>query len=211
MISAIIKATKPADARPLIDLAGAARSAAGRRGRRLLRRRRLLLMQTSRAASGDWPSVRDLLTEAGLPLDGAAEAFATGVVARDGDRLVGCAAIEPYGGAALLRSVAVVPDQRGTGVGTSLVHAVEDLARDRGASDRDPADRDRRAWFSRLGYDASRSLDSADRCRPFGRVRDRLFDERGRDAANLDVAVPRMQRGRTSRRRVPGYSCCDDE
>ncbi len=37
-----------------------ARPAAGRRGRRLLRRRGLLLMQTSRAVSGDWPSVRDL-------------------------------------------------------------------------------------------------------------------------------------------------------
>ena len=96
MISAIIKATKPADARPLIDLS-APRDAAGRRGR-LLRRRRLLLMQTKRAAAGDWPAVRDLLTEAGLPLDGAAEAFATGVVASDGDRLVGCAAIEPYDG-----------------------------------------------------------------------------------------------------------------
>ena len=72
-------------------------------------------MQTSRAAAGDWHSVRDLLTEAGLPLDGAAEAFATGVVATDGDRLVGCAAIEPYDGVALLRSVAVASDQRGSG------------------------------------------------------------------------------------------------
>jgi N-acetylglutamate synthase-like GNAT family acetyltransferase len=100
----------------------------------MLRRHRLLLMQTKNAEAGDWPAVCDLLTEAHLPLDGAAEAFATGVVASDGDRLVGCAAIEPYDGAALLRSVAVVPDQQGTGVGTSLVHAIEDPARDRGAT-----------------------------------------------------------------------------
>ena len=39
MISAIIKATKPADARPLDRSRGAARPAPGRRGRRLLRRR----------------------------------------------------------------------------------------------------------------------------------------------------------------------------
>ncbi len=110
-------------------------------------------MQTSRAASGDWSSVRDLLTEAGLPLDGAAEAFATGVVASDGDRLVGCAAIEPYDGVALLRSVAVVPDQRGTGVGTSLVHAVEDLARDRGARTLILLTETAEPWFSRLGYE----------------------------------------------------------
>jgi amino-acid N-acetyltransferase len=109
-------------------------------------------MKTSRAASGDWPSVRALLTEAGLPLDGAAEAFATGVVASDGDRLVGCAAIEPYDGTALLRSVAVVPDQRGTGVGTSLVHAVQDLARDQGATSLILLTETAEPWFSRLGY-----------------------------------------------------------
>ena len=127
----------PAAHRPL----GAARSP-GRRGR-LLRRDRLLLMQTKRAEAGDWPAVRDLLTEAGLPLQGAAEAFGIGVVASDGDRLVGCAAIEPYDGAALLRSVAVVPDQRGTGVGTSLVHAVEGPGRR--SHESHPADRDGRA------------------------------------------------------------------
>ena len=87
-----------------------------------------------------------------MPLDGAAEAFATGVVANDGDRLVGCAAIEPYDGAALLRSVAVVPDQRGTGVGTSLVHAIEDLARDRGAKSLILLTETAEPWFSRLGY-----------------------------------------------------------
>jgi amino-acid N-acetyltransferase len=109
-------------------------------------------MQTKRATAGDWPAVRDLLTEAGLPLDGAAEAFATGVLANEGDRLVGCAAIEPYEGAALLRSVAIVPDQRGTGVGTTLVHALEDLARDRGATSVILLTETAEPWFTRLGY-----------------------------------------------------------
>ncbi len=118
----------------------------------MLRRFRLLLMQTKRAETGDWPSVRDLLTEAGLPLDGAAEAFVTGVVATDGDRLVGCAAIEPYDGAALLRSVAVAPGRRGTGVGTTLVHAVEDLARVGGATSLILLTETAEPWFSRLGY-----------------------------------------------------------
>jgi amino-acid N-acetyltransferase len=120
----------------------------------LLRRLRLLLMQTKRAEAGDRPAVRGLLTEAGLPLDGADEAFATGVVANVGDRLVGCAAIEPYDGAALLRSVAVVPDQRGTGVGRSLVHALEDLARDHGATSLILLTDTAEPWFTRLGYTA---------------------------------------------------------
>ena len=109
-------------------------------------------MRIKDSEAGDWPVIRDLLTESGLPLDGAAEAFATGVVARQGDRLVGCAAIEPYDGAALLRSVAVATDQRGTGVGTSLVHAVEDLARDGGATSLILLTETAEPWFARLGY-----------------------------------------------------------
>ena len=120
-------------------------------------------MQTKRAEARDWPAVRDLLTEAGLPLDGAAEAFATGVVAGDGDRLVGCAAIEPYDGAALLRSVAVAPDQRGAGVGTSLVRAIEDLARERGAASLILLTETAEPWFDRLGYEViDRSMVPAD-------------------------------------------------
>jgi amino-acid N-acetyltransferase len=118
----------------------------------LLRRQRLLLMETKRATADDWPTVRDLLTEAGLPLDGAASAFATGVIATEGDRVVGCAAIEPYDGSALLRSVAVVRDVRGTGVGTSLVHEAEHLARDSGARSLILLTETAEPWFSRLGY-----------------------------------------------------------
>lgn len=109
-------------------------------------------MQTRRAEPSDWPEIRDLLSASGLPLDGTAEAFATGVVVRDGDRLVGCAAIEPYDGAALLRSVAVAPDRRRTGVGTLLVHAAEGLARDRRAASLLLLTESAEAWFGRLGY-----------------------------------------------------------
>ena len=59
MISAIIKATKPADARPLIDLAARARDAPGRRSGRLLRRHRLLLM-ADRAHRGGRCPVRSI-------------------------------------------------------------------------------------------------------------------------------------------------------
>jgi N-acetylglutamate synthase-like GNAT family acetyltransferase len=109
-------------------------------------------MPTRQSEAGDWPAVRDLLTDAGLPLDGAAEAFTTGVVASDGGRLVGCAAIEPFDAAALLRSVAVVPDRRRNGVGTTLVRAVEGLARDRGATRLILLTETAEPWFRRLGY-----------------------------------------------------------
>ena len=46
----------------------------------------------------------------------------------------------------------MAPDQRGTGVGTSLVHAVEGLARDRGATSLILLTETAEPWFSRLGY-----------------------------------------------------------
>src|SRR5882672_4053862 len=86
-----------------------------------------------RATSRDLPAVEALLAAAGLPLDGVSGAFDTGVVARDGGRILGCAAIELYGDAALVRSVAVDPIERGHGLGSALVAAVEQLARLAGA------------------------------------------------------------------------------
>ena len=109
---------------------------------------------TVRAAAEDWPAVRGLLTDAKLPLDGAADAFATGVVIRDGVRVVGCAAIECHDDAALLRSVAVAPDRRGRGLGESLVHAAEATARAAGASDIILLTETAEPWFERLGYAA---------------------------------------------------------
>ena len=101
----------------------------------MLRRRGLLLMQPQRSTAADWPAVRDLLVRVDLPLDGAEKAFETGLVAVEDDRLVGCAAVETFDGAALLRSVAVTPQRQGSGIGTSLVQAAEALARQAGAGE----------------------------------------------------------------------------
>jgi amino-acid N-acetyltransferase len=109
-------------------------------------------MRTRRAEAGDWQAVRELLSESGLPLAGAAEAFTTGIVATEDDRIVGCAAVEPYREAALLRSVAVAADRRGGGVGTLLVNAIEELARDSGATSLILLTETAEPWFSRIGY-----------------------------------------------------------
>ena len=109
-------------------------------------------MQVDRASEADIPAIEALLATADLPLDGAAAAFATGVVARDEDRLVGAAALEPYGEAGLLRSVVVAADQRGTGVGRRVVAAAEDLARDLGMRELYLLTETAVDWFPRLGY-----------------------------------------------------------
>jgi amino-acid N-acetyltransferase len=110
-------------------------------------------MTPQRATAADWPAVRDLLVRVDLPLDGAETAFATGLVAVEGERVVGCAAIETFEHAALLRSVAVTPQRQGSGVGTSLVHAAEDLARQAGANEMILLTETAEPLFSRLGYE----------------------------------------------------------
>jgi amino-acid N-acetyltransferase len=110
-------------------------------------------MEPQRAAATDWPAVRDLLVRVNLPLDGAETAFQHGLVAVEDDRIVGCAAIETFVGSALLRSVAVTPHRRGTGVGRSLVHAAEELARQAGADEMILLTETAEQWFRGLGYD----------------------------------------------------------
>ena len=118
---------------------------------RMLRAGRLL-MRLERANPSDQPAVDALLASAGLPLDGAASAFETGVVAREGDEIVGAAAVERYGTAGLLRSVVVAPDRRGTGLGHELVGAAERLARDEGVGALYLLTETAIEWFPRLGY-----------------------------------------------------------
>lgn len=85
-----------------------------------------------RPANGqDLQDVLDLLTLAGLPHDGVAEWLPRFVVAIDpaqgggpAGRLVGVAGFELYGHQAVLRSVAVHPDQQSGGLGSRLTEWV---------------------------------------------------------------------------------------
>ena len=61
------------------------------------------------ARDADWDAIRALLEANALPLAGAREHLAHFVVADRDGAVLGCAAIERHGDAALLRSVAVAP------------------------------------------------------------------------------------------------------
>jgi len=110
-------------------------------------------MHIERAHPDDVAAVEALLSAAGLPLEGAADALATGVVARDGEMVVGAAAVERFGDAALLRSVVVAPDRRGSGLGRQVVAAAESLAQDEGVRVMYLLTETAVDWFPRLGYD----------------------------------------------------------
>jgi N-acetylglutamate synthase-like GNAT family acetyltransferase len=74
-------------------------------------------------AEADFPAICALLRSSGLPLDGLSGDRPFAVVASQDGRLVGCAQVERYGSHALLRSVAVAPGLRGSGMGRRLVEA----------------------------------------------------------------------------------------
>jgi N-acetylglutamate synthase-like GNAT family acetyltransferase len=113
----------------------------------------MLLMRLERATLADAAAVEALLAASGLPLDGAADALALGVVARDQERVVAAAAVERFGDAGLLRSVVVAPDHRGTGLGGEIVRAAEELARRDGARELYLLTETAMDWFPRLGYE----------------------------------------------------------
>ena len=88
-----------------------------------------------RARREDLPGIFGLLRTSGLPAEGLEGHVATTLVARVGpDEPVGSAALELCGADALLRSVAVRADRRGSGLGRRLVGAALQLARQHGVS-----------------------------------------------------------------------------
>jgi amino-acid N-acetyltransferase len=90
-------------------------------------------MKIHTASETDLPAIRKLLQTAGLPLDGVDDHVNTMVVAKNGDELVGAAAVELYIDGALLRSVVVSPNVRGQGVGHQLTDAALGIAKQRGS------------------------------------------------------------------------------
>jgi nucleoside-diphosphate-sugar epimerase/N-acetylglutamate synthase-like GNAT family acetyltransferase len=86
------------------------------------------------AATGDLAAVKRLLETNKLPLVGLEAHVATTLVAQRSARIVGSAALEIYGAAGLLRSVAVDEARRGAGLGHQLTQAALDLARARGVT-----------------------------------------------------------------------------
>jgi amino-acid N-acetyltransferase len=85
------------------------------------------------ASDRDLREVRRLLERLRLPLEGVDDHVQTMLVARDGARIVGTAALELHADGALLRSVAVAQDQQGRGLGHALTEAALRLAWTHGA------------------------------------------------------------------------------
>lgn len=84
------------------------------------------------AAIHDGPAILELLSKSELPTAGLLDHLSTAVVARVGDRIVGCAAVELYPDGALLRSVAVDAAARNRGIGHQLIQSALEIIQQRG-------------------------------------------------------------------------------
>lgn len=91
-------------------------------------------ISVSPAADSELESIEALLQREHLPILGLRDHQQHFFVARDGHRIVGCASVELYGDAALLRSVAVDAQFRGSGIGGALTDAALELAARRNVS-----------------------------------------------------------------------------
>jgi amino-acid N-acetyltransferase len=102
----------------------------------------------------DLPAILTLLEASRLPVAGIREHLGSALVARENGKLVGCAAVEIYGSAGLLRSVAVSAERRGEGLGQRLTEAALDLARERGVRDIYLLTTTASHFFPRFGFTA---------------------------------------------------------
>ena len=82
------------------------------------------------AGEEDLDVVRALLAEAGLPTRDLAAARPKFTVLRERRRIVAAGALQPFGSAALVRSVVVAGDRRGAGLGRIIVQELEKIARE---------------------------------------------------------------------------------
>jgi amino-acid N-acetyltransferase len=104
------------------------------------------------AAPEDLPEILGLLERCGLPQDGLKTSTALIVVAKDADAVLGCAALEVYGTAGLLRSVAVDSAHRWQAVGTQLVERMVAEAKQHGIRELYLLTETAAEYFPRLGF-----------------------------------------------------------
>lgn len=110
------------------------------------------MLTTAEGRLSDLDEVLALLAASGLGADGVAEHITDFLVAREDGRLIAAAALEDYGVAGLLRSVAVVPDRRDWGLGRYLTHALIERSRRRGHGALYLLTDTAQAYFERFGF-----------------------------------------------------------
>ena len=111
-----------------------------------------MTLEPRRARAEDIPRIEALISGEHLPAYGLDEFLGTFFVLADGEHIVGCAGLEVYGEAALLRSVVVAPERRRMDEGRRLVEAALAEARRRGVARVYLFTMNAGVFFGRLGF-----------------------------------------------------------
>jgi amino-acid N-acetyltransferase len=88
-----------------------------------------LMSRVDAASPQDLIAIRALLERSGLPTSDLESARPEFAVIRAEGKVIAAGALQRFGSSALLRSVVVVPDQRGSGLGHLIVSELERTAR----------------------------------------------------------------------------------
>ncbi len=104
------------------------------------------------AHAEDANGIRGLLERDGLPTSDLASSRPEFVVACEGNEVIGAGALERFGTTALLRSLVVNSDRRGTGIGQGIVGELERRARAAGVKELVLLTQSAASFFERLGY-----------------------------------------------------------
>jgi amino-acid N-acetyltransferase len=104
------------------------------------------------ASPADLPKIVEFLTASGLPVKGVKAHIDGFLVALQDGRLIGCAGLERYGSAALLRSVAVANSHRRKKVARRLVAQLIEIARDDGIESLVLLTTSAAGYFERFGF-----------------------------------------------------------
>lgn len=102
----------------------------------------------------DSQSIHALLQRSGLPASDLSTARPEFLIAERAGKMIGIGALERFGNAALLRSVAVEPQWRGSGVGRSIIAMFEQRAKAAGIDELVLLTLTAPDFFARLGYGA---------------------------------------------------------
>ncbi|MQA28528.1 MAG: GNAT family N-acetyltransferase [Luteitalea sp.] len=94
------------------------------------RREGAMAPSIERARERDTDALLDFLRASELPTAGLVDHLRTTIVAREGTKIVGSAALEVYPDGALLRSVAVASEMQGRGLGSDLTRTAIRMAHD---------------------------------------------------------------------------------
>jgi amino-acid N-acetyltransferase len=104
------------------------------------------------AQSEDLPAIAELLQQSGLPITGVQEWLPQFLVAEHEEQVVAVAGLELYGPSALLRSVGVRPEWRGSGLGRQLVERLLSTAQAQGTQDVYLLTTTAEQYFPRFGF-----------------------------------------------------------